>query len=157
MPFELRSHCGHKAPRQLCALISGITARRPITLKLTILPISLDGRVRQWKCLLDEVYAKITGKMHYLWRAVDQAGEILESYVTKARDKQAALTFMKKALKRHGSSETITTTGLVPTRRRSLSQATPKSMRWDAGLTTGRRTAIWHSEDENERCSCAGR
>ena len=50
--------------------------------------------------------------MHYLWRAVDQQGEILESYATKKRDKQAALAFMTKALKRHGSPETITTDGL---------------------------------------------
>ena len=55
---------------------------------------------------------KINGEMHYLWRAVDQEGEVLESYVTKTRDKAAALSFMKKALKRHGSSEAITTDGL---------------------------------------------
>ena len=67
---------------------------------------------RQWKWHLDEVYVKINGEMHYLWRAVDLEGEVLESYVTKTRDKQAALTFMKKALKRHGSPETITTDGL---------------------------------------------
>jgi putative transposase len=43
---------------------------------------------------------------------VDHEGEILESFVTKTRDKAAALTFMKKALKRHGSPEAITTDGL---------------------------------------------
>jgi putative transposase len=68
--------------------------------------------IRQWKWHLDEVYVKINGEMHYLWRAVDQEGEILESYVTQTRDKQAAFTFMKKALKRHGSPETVTTDGL---------------------------------------------
>ena len=67
---------------------------------------------RHWRWHLDEVYVKINGEMHYLWRAVDQEGEILESYVTKTRDKAAALTFMKKALKRHGSPEAITTDGL---------------------------------------------
>ena len=67
---------------------------------------------RQWKWHLDEVYVKINGEMHYLWRAVDQEGEILESYVTKTRDKKAAMRFMKKALKRHGSPEAITTAGL---------------------------------------------
>ncbi len=67
---------------------------------------------RQWKWHLDEVYVKINGEMHYLWRAVDQEGEVLESYVTKTRDKQAALTFIKKALKRHSSPEFITTDGL---------------------------------------------
>ena len=50
--------------------------------------------------------------MVYLWRAVNHEGEILESYVTKKRDKAAALTFMKKALKRHGSPDAITTDGL---------------------------------------------
>ena len=39
-------------------------------------------------------------------------GEVLESYVTKTRDKAAALKFIKKALKRHGSPEAITTDGL---------------------------------------------
>ena len=58
------------------------------------------------------MYVKINGEMHYLWRAVDQEGEVLESYVTRTRDKGAALTFMKKALKRHGSPEAITTDGL---------------------------------------------
>jgi putative transposase len=67
---------------------------------------------RHWRWHLDEMYVKIGGDMHYLWRAVDHEGEILESYVTKTRDKEAALRFMKKALKRHGSAEAITTDGL---------------------------------------------
>ena len=50
--------------------------------------------------------------MHYLWRAVDHEGEILESYVTKKRYKSAALAFMRKALKRHGKAEAIVTDGL---------------------------------------------
>ncbi|UUL84061.1 transposase [Sphingomonas qomolangmaensis] len=48
----------------------------------------------------------------YLWRAVDREGEELESYVTKTRDKRAALTFMKQALKRRGSPAATTTDGL---------------------------------------------
>ena len=67
---------------------------------------------RHWRWHLDEMYVKINGEMVYLWRAVDHEGEMLESYVTKTRDKAAALTFMKKALKRHGSPEAITTDGL---------------------------------------------
>ena len=57
---------------------------------------------RHWRWHLDEMYVKLNGEMVYLWRAVDQEGEILESYVTKTRDKDAALRFMKKTLKRHG-------------------------------------------------------
>lgn len=67
---------------------------------------------RHWRWHLDEMSVKINGEMVYLWRAVDHEGEILESYVTKARDKAAALTFMKKALKQHGTPEAITTDGL---------------------------------------------
>jgi putative transposase len=67
---------------------------------------------RHWGWHLDEMYVRLNGKMVYLWRAVDQGGEILESYVTTKRDKKAALTFMRKALKRHGSPEAITIDGL---------------------------------------------
>ena len=65
-----------------------------------------------WRWHLDEVYVKINGELHYLWRAVDHEGEVLEALVTKTRDKAAALTFIKKALKRHGSPKVITTDGL---------------------------------------------
>lgn len=67
---------------------------------------------RHWKWQLGEVFVKINGAMHYLWRAVDHEGEVLESYVTKTRDKTAALRFIRKALKRHGQVETIVTGGL---------------------------------------------
>ena len=55
---------------------------------------------------------KLNGEMVYLWRAVDHEREILESYVTRSREKAATPTFMKKALKRHGSPEAITTDDL---------------------------------------------
>ena len=67
---------------------------------------------RHWQWHLDEMYVQLNGEMVYLWRAVDHEGEVLGSYVTKTRAKAAALTFMKKALKRHGSPEAITTDGL---------------------------------------------
>jgi len=55
---------------------------------------------------------KINGEMRYLWRAIDHEGEVLESFVTKERDKAAALKFIKKALKRHGRPKAIVTDGL---------------------------------------------
>src|SRR5471030_1600327 len=67
---------------------------------------------RHWQWHLDEVYVKINGEMHYLWRAVDHEGEVLESFATKERDKAAALTFMKKLMKRHGLAKVVTTDGL---------------------------------------------
>ena len=55
------------------------------------------------------VFVNINGEMYYLWRAVDHEGEVLEAVVTKRRNKQAALKFLRKAMKRHGSPEVIVT------------------------------------------------
>jgi len=62
-----------------------------------------------WKWHLDEVFVKINGETHYLWRAVDHEGEVLESFVTKRRDRRAALKFLKKTMKRYGNPEAIVT------------------------------------------------
>ena len=66
-------------------------------------------RSSRWRWHLDEVFVKINGEMYYLWRAVDHEGEVLESFVTKKRNKKAALKFLKKSLKRHGPAEEIVT------------------------------------------------
>jgi len=55
------------------------------------------------------VFVKINGVQHYLWRAVDHEGEVLESFVTKKRNKAAALKFLKKAMKRYGNPQVIVT------------------------------------------------
>jgi putative transposase len=60
-----------------------------------------------WQWHLDEVFVKINGETHYLWRAVDHEGEVLESYVTKRRDRKAALKFLRKAMKRYGGPEVV--------------------------------------------------
>ena len=65
-----------------------------------------------WRWHLDEVYVKINGEMHYLWRAVDHEGEVLESFASKTRDKAAALKFIKRMMKRHGRPKAIVTDGL---------------------------------------------
>ena len=64
---------------------------------------------KHWRWHLDEVYVKINGVTHYLWRAVDHEGEVLESVVTKTRDRKAALKFLKKLMKRHGRPKVIVT------------------------------------------------
>jgi putative transposase len=63
----------------------------------------------RWQWHLDEIIVKINGERHYLWRAVDHEGEVLESFVTKARDKAAALKFLRKSMKRHGQPGVIVT------------------------------------------------
>ena len=67
------------------------------------------ARSSRWRWHPDEVFVKINGQPHYLWRAVDTEGEVLESFVTKTRDKKAALKFLKKTLKRHGRAEELVT------------------------------------------------
>ena len=67
----------------------------------------------RWRWHLDEMFVKINGEQHYLWRAVDHEGEVLESFVTKTRDKKAALKFLKKTMRKHGRPEVIVTDGLA--------------------------------------------
>ena len=59
-------------------------------------------RPSRWRWHLDEVFVRTNGVQHDLWRAVDHEGEVLEAYVSKARDKKAALTFVRKLMKRPG-------------------------------------------------------
>ena len=62
-----------------------------------------------WRWHLDEVFVRINGETHYLWRAVDHEGEVLEVFVTKRRDRRAALNFLKRAMKRYGQPNVIVT------------------------------------------------
>ena len=62
-----------------------------------------------WRWHLDEVFVKINGERHYLWRAVDQEGEVLEAFVSKNRDRKAALKFLRKLMKRHPRPDAIVT------------------------------------------------
>ena len=73
----------------------------------------------QWQWHLDEVFVKINGETHYLWRAVDHEGEVLEAYVTKRRNRKAALRFLRKAMKRYGRPY-IFVTDRLPTYKAAL-------------------------------------
>jgi putative transposase len=48
---------------------------------------------------LDEVFLKINGRIHYLWRAVDQDGDVLDILIQSKRDRKAAKKFFRKLLK----------------------------------------------------------
>ena len=86
-----------------------------------------------WQWYLDEVFVKINGETHYLWRAVDHEGEIMERYVTKRRDRKAALKFLRKSMKRYGRPEIIVTDKL-----RSYGAAMK-----DIGNVTKQETGRW--------------
>lgn len=73
----------------------------------------------QWQWHVDEVFVKINGERHYLWRAVDHEGEVLESVVTKRRNKRAALKMLRKLMRRYGRPEVLVTDRL-PSYRAAL-------------------------------------
>ena len=70
-----------------CAYAARIRRRRP----------QPSGR---WH--LDEVFVRIGGRIHYLWRAIDDAGEVLDVLVQARRDQKAALKLLRKLLNRQG-------------------------------------------------------
>ena len=51
---------------------------------------------------IDEVFVKINGKQHYLWRAVDQDGEVVDVYLQTRRDGAAAKRFFRRLLRSYG-------------------------------------------------------
>ena len=65
--------------------------------------------LHHWRWHLDEVFVKINGVTHYLWRAVDHEREVLESFVSRRRNRKAALKFIKKTMKRHGNPHILVT------------------------------------------------
>ncbi len=76
---------------------------------------------------------KVNGERHYLWRAVDHDGEVLESFAIKTRDKKAALKFFKRTLKRHGRADEILTARL---------QSYGAALR-DLGISDRQQTGRW--------------
>jgi putative transposase len=110
-------------------------------------------RHRRWH--LDEMFVKINGVKHYLWRAVDHEGEVLESFVTKTLDRKAALKFLRKPFRRHGPTEVIATDRLA-----SYGAAVkvlgainkPETNRW---LNNRAENATCHFDDGSEPCSAS--
>jgi len=65
---------------------------RPLPCRTPTLPDSAKTR--------DEVFLKINGQTYYLWRAVDQAGNVLDVLVQSRRDAAAAKRLMRKLMKK---------------------------------------------------------
>ncbi len=86
-----------------------------------------------WQWHLDEIFVNINGVTHYLWRAVDHEGEVLEAYVSKTRNRKAALKFLRRTIRRHGRPHVFVTDKL-----RSYGAALK-----DLGLPDDRETSRW--------------
>ena len=67
-------------------------------------PVWVSGR-------MDETYIKVKGQWRYLYRAVDKHGQTIDFLLPEHRDTEAALRFLKKAIRRNGLPEMITIDG----------------------------------------------
>jgi putative transposase len=121
------SYAGHRFPAEVISHAVWLYFRFPLSLRMVEEMLAARGivvsheSVRQWamkfgqafanqirrrlprtgdKWHLDEVVLKIAGKKHWLWRAVDQTGVVLDVLVQRRRDKQAAKRLLRKLLKR---------------------------------------------------------
>jgi transposase-like protein len=90
------------------------------------------------------MFVRIGGKQMYLWRAVDDEGEILDMLIQRRRDQRAAIRLMRKLLKKQGFAPTVVTTDKL----RSYSAAFR-----DLGLTARHAQGI----RENNRAECSHR
>src|SRR3954447_17544391 len=121
------SYAGHRFPAEVISHAVWLYFRFPLSLRMVEEMLAVRGiivsheTVRQWalklgqafanqirrrlpaagdKWHLDEVVLKIAGVKHWLWRAVDQTGMVLDVLVQRRRDKQAAKRLLRKLLKR---------------------------------------------------------
>jgi putative transposase len=120
---------GHRFPRELISYAVWFYYRFPVSFRDTEEAMASRGvlvsyeTIRQWcekfghlyvaalrkrrarpgdKWHLDEVFLKINGERHYLWRAVDQNGVVIDILVQPKRDRFAAIRFFRKLLKANG-------------------------------------------------------
>jgi putative transposase len=130
MTMSLRSrYAGHRFPAEIIGHAVWLYFRFPLSLRMVEEMLAVRGivvsheTVRQWalkfgqafanrirrrlphpgdKWHLDEVVITIAGKKHWLWRAVDQDGIVLDVLVQSRRDKRAAKRLLRKLLKKQG-------------------------------------------------------
>src|ERR1051325_11380740 len=128
------SYAGYRFPAEVISHAVWLYFRLPLSLRMVEEMLAARGiivsheTVRQWarkfgqdfanqirrrlprtgdKWHLDEVVLKIAGKKHWLWRAVDHAGVVLDVLVQCRRDKQAAKRLLRKLLKRQGRTPRV--------------------------------------------------
>ena len=121
------SYAGYRFPAEVISHAIWLYFRFPLSLRMVEEMLAARGivvsheTVRQWalkfgqafaneirrrlpragdKWHMDEVVLKIAGKTHYLWRAVDQHGVVLDVLVQSRRDRKAAKRLLRKLLKR---------------------------------------------------------
>ena len=103
---------------------------------------------------LDEVFVTIHGRRQYLWRAVDQDGDLLDILVQSRRDRRAAVRFFRKVLKGQGRSpRRLVTDKLSVTRRPTVPSFGPWCTARGSTRTTERRSRINRRGNASDRCA----
>jgi putative transposase len=92
---------------------------------------------------LDEVFVKIGGELHYLWRAVDQDGDVIDILVQKHRNARAAKRFFRKLLKGQGSEPWRLVTDKLRSYSAAHSEVIP-SVAHDTGQYANNRAEVSH-------------
>ena len=110
----------------------------------------------QWH--LDEMAVMIAGRQFWLWRAVDDEGEVLDLLVQRRRDKAAAVKLMRKLLKKQGFAPAV----LVTDKLRFTARQGPRSdcrraMSRGYARTIGPRIRINRRDGASVRCSVSNR
>ena len=92
---------------------------------------------------LDEVFVNIQGKRHYLWRAVDQDGDVIDVLVQRYRNARAAKRFFRKLLKGHGSKPWRLVTDKLKSYSAARREVMP-SVHHDTGQYANNRAEVSH-------------
>jgi putative transposase len=106
---------------------------------------------------LDEVVCSIGGRRMFVWRAVDDEGEVLDLVVQKRRDTEAALRLLRRLLRNQPIPEAIVTDGLT-SYRAALQHLGLSDIHRPGRLRENNRAENSHfcqSEEGNGRCSCS--
>lgn len=102
---------------------------------------------------LDEAVAKIGGRRMYIWRAVDDEGEVLDVLVQKRHNKHAALTLLRRLLRNTGVAPETIVTDKLASYRAAVKALGLRQRHYPGGMRQNNRaekTPIWSFDDENE-------
>src|SRR5918998_1583785 len=140
-PAAKSPYAGHRFPAEVISHAVWLYFRFPLSLRMVEEMLAARGivvsheTVRRWalkfgtefanrirrrlpragdKWHLDEVAIRIAGVKHWLWRAVDQAGMVLDVLVQGRRDKRAAKRLLRKLLKRQGRPPRVMVADKLP-------------------------------------------
>jgi putative transposase len=140
-PAAKSPYAGHRFPAEVIGHAVWLHFRFPLSLRMVEEMLAARGiavsheTIRQWarkfgqefanrirrrlpqagdKWHLDEIAIKIAGVTHWLWRAVDQSGMVLDVLVQRRRDKRAAKRLLRKLLKKQMRAPRVMVTDKLP-------------------------------------------